>query len=119
MLTENNKKIFLVVITFIILASLAVNGWLISELYRASNNYNAQQKDMKVLVFTNMFVENVLMAKQDIDFDTRLTLENAVRDLNDSLIFDQWQRFTKATTKEDASNEAKNLLNLLIKRVSH
>lgn len=64
-----------------------------------------------------MFVEDILMADTEISFDTRLTLETAVRGLNDQQVFDQWQKFTKTTTKEEASNEAKNLLDLLVKKI--
>ena len=64
-----------------------------------------------------MFVHDILMANKDIDFDTRLSLETAVRALNDQDIFNQWTRFTKVTEKEDASYEAKVLLDLLIKKI--
>jgi len=45
-------------------------------------------------------------------------LETTVRSLNDSAIFEQWQAFVKAQTKEDASQQAKQLLNLLVKKIS-
>jgi len=41
-----------------------------------------------------------------------------VRGLNDQEIFDQWQIFTKAQTKEEASLEAKKLLHMLVLKTS-
>jgi hypothetical protein len=65
-----------------------------------------------------MFTEKVLLAERDVDFDTRLSLETAVRALNDQEIFDQWQKFTKSATKEEASAEAKKLLRILVQKTS-
>lgn len=106
-------------IFFIILfcVSLGANGWLTYQLSTALSAYHSGQNNTKILAFTSMFVEKVLMASADIDFDTRLTLETSVRALNDQQIFDQWQKFTKAVTKEDSSNDAKILLDLLIKKI--
>lgn len=81
--------------------------------------YKSQEMDRKVLYFTNMFIDNVLMANKEVDFDSRLNLETTVRNLNDKEIFDQWQKFTKSTVKEDASREVKTLLQLLIKKLTH
>jgi hypothetical protein len=66
-----------------------------------------------------MFVEDVLMANTEIDFNTRLSLETAVRALNDQDIFNQWEKFTNSTTQIDSSNQAKILLDLLIKKINH
>ena len=115
----NIKKIALVFLALLFCASLAFNGWLTYQLSVALKANELQQNNVKVLNFTGMFVEDVLMASQDIDFDTRLTLETAVRSLNDQDIFSQWQRFTKASDKESASNEAKILLDLLIKKIEY
>ena len=42
-----------------------------------------QVLNKKMLAFANLFIEKVLKAKGEIDFETRLQLENAVRDLKD------------------------------------
>lgn len=111
------KKAILAVSVILFCASLALNLWLAYQLSTVLSAYNSQQTDSRVLAFTNMFVEDVLMANKEIDFDTRLSLETAVRGLNDQDIFNQWQKFTKAETKEDSSREAKFLLDLLIKKI--
>ncbi|MCX6719704.1 MAG: hypothetical protein NTV36_01165 [Candidatus Staskawiczbacteria bacterium] len=110
------KKILLAVLAVLLFVSLAGNAWLGYQLFATLTAYRSQQSDTKVLAFTSMFVEDVLMANKEIDFDTRLALETAVRGLNDQDIFDQWQRFTKSSEKENASNEAKLLLDLLVKK---
>ena len=119
MLNEKNKKIILIVFIFLFCVSLMLNCWLGYQLFTTLRAYNLQQIDAKVLSFTEMFVEDVLMATKEIDFDTRLSLETAVRSLNDQDILKQWQRFTKAEIKEDSSSEAKILLDLLVKKIKH
>ncbi len=112
-----NKKVIFIFLIILLCLSLAVNGWLAYLLYQSANVFQTQRINSNVLSFTNMFVEKVLMADKEIDFDTRLTLETTVRNLNDPQIFDQWNRFTKAQIKEEASQEAKQLLNLLVKKI--
>jgi hypothetical protein len=119
MFNINIKKIAIVFFALFFCVSLVFNGWMVYQLSMALKVNELKQNNAKVLNFTGMFVEDVLMASQDIDFDTRLTLETAVRSLNDQDIFSQWQRFTKASDKELASNEAKILLDLLINKIEY
>lgn len=111
------KKAILIIFIFASCVSLAFNAWLAYQVHTILGINEQQKGNDKVLAFTGMFVEDVLMANQEIDFDTRLSLETSVRALNDQQIFGQWQRFTKAVTKEDSSNEAKILLDLLVKKI--
>lgn len=111
------KKALLIILIFAFFVSLGINGWLVYQLSLIVKAYETQAMDTKTLEFTRMFVEDILMADTEISFDTRLTLETAVRGLNDQEVLDQWQKFTKTTTKEDASSEAKNLLDLLVKKI--
>jgi len=112
------KRAIQILFIFLLFLSLAANGWLAYLLYQTLAVSQTQQMNNNVLSFANMFVEKVLMADKEIDFDTRLELETTVRSLNNTAIFDQWQAFVKAETKEDASQQAKQLLNLLVKRIS-
>jgi DNA topoisomerase VI subunit A len=118
MINISTKKAILILFAVLFCLSLAFNGWLIYQVSLIAHAYEAQQTNTRTLDFTKMFVEDVLMADKEIDFDTRLTLETAVRGLNDQQIFDQWQKFTKSTTKEDASNQAKILLDSLVKKIA-
>lgn len=74
------------------------------------------QVDKNILAFRNMFTEKVLLAEKEVDFDSRMSLETAVRSLADKEIFDLWQEFVKSQTKEQATAGAKKLLSLLIQK---
>lgn len=113
------KQIGLDILIVLFCISLAVNGYLVFLTVKLNQAYQSQQVNQKVLTFRNMFTEKVLLANAEVDFDTRLTLETAVRNLNDQEIFDQWTIFTKAETKEEASAEAKKLLHLLVQKTSY
>jgi len=117
MVNDIGQKIVLVFFVFVFCVSLGLNLWQSTQLNMIIVAYNKEQSDARVLDFANMFVKNILMADKDIDFETRLSLETAVRALNDQDIFGQWQKFTKCSTKEEASTEAKMLLDLLIRKI--
>jgi len=111
------KKTFLISLlcafTFI---SLVFNGILVFVLIKNSETYQENQVNQKVLAFRNMFTEKVLLSNKEIDFDTRLSLETAVRALNDQEVFAQWQKFTNSQTQADATFQAKVLLEMLIEK---
>lgn len=114
------KKVFFIwVISIIALISLAANVYIFMQFVSMRDAYNNQKANAKVLDFRNMFSEKILLATGEVDFDTRLTLETAVRELKDQEIFNQWEKFTKCQTKEAATTEAKNLLKLLIKKTAY
>ena len=73
-------------------------------------------KKEKVIGFTRLFIEKVLNADKEVDFETRLQLENVVRDLRDGEILALWQKFTGSKTEAEAQTEVKNLLRLLISK---
>lgn len=114
----DKKIIFVSVLSALVCASLAVNGFLVFALVRNSQDYQQHQVNQKVLGFRNMFTQKVLLSEREIDFDTRLSLETAVRALDDQQIFSQWQKFVNSQTKEEATTEAKELLELLIQKTS-
>ena len=70
-----------------------------------------------ILLFVKLFVSKVLKSDQDIDFETRLELENAVRDLEDSEVLAQWKKFTESQTEQEAQTEVRNLLEMLIAKI--
>lgn len=69
------------------------------------------------MVFTELFVEKVLKTGKEVDFETRLQLENSVRELNNAEILNQWQKFIESKTEADAQIEVRNLLEILIKNI--
>lgn len=88
------------------------------ELLAAQNTIKTFQYNQKVLFFTKLFITKVLKAEGEVPFEDRLQLENAVRDINDKKIFDQWQKFINAKTSLEAQIEVKNLLEILINKIS-
>ena len=114
----DKKTFFISLLALFACVSLAVNGVSVFTLVKNSQLYSQRQIDRKVLDFRNMFTEKVLLSDKEIDFDTRLALETAVRSLNDAEIFGQWQAFTNSQTREEATNQARKLLKLLIQRTS-
>jgi len=114
----NSKKALIIILAVVCVISLAGNGYLIFAVRKLNQAYHFKQIDERILAFRNMFTEKVLLAEKEVDFETRLALETAVRALNDKEIFDLWTNFTESQTKEEASIRAKNLLRLLVRRTS-
>lgn len=118
-----NKKIFLIILIALIILSIALNVALII-LYnkaagKAAEANNLNQYNAKLLMFRNLFTENIILSEKTVDFETRLKMEEAARDLNDSEIFALWQSFTKSQTSQEVNAGAKNLLNALIKKTKY
>jgi len=76
-----------------------------------------QKVNEKVLEFTELFIDKVIRAQGEIDFETRLKLEEAVRKIGDEAILAQWQKFVGSNTSGDAQAEVKELLWILIKKI--
>ena len=70
-----------------------------------------------VIDFAMLFIKKVLQAEGEIDFETRLMLENAVRDLDDEEIIAEWQTFTTSQTEAQAQNSVKRLLEVLVGKI--
>lgn len=87
------------------------------ELAATKNAAEARKANSQVLAFANLFIEKVLQSGKEVDFETRLMLENSVRDLNDKEILAQWQKFTQAKDQVEAQSEVKNLLKLLVQKI--
>ena len=114
---ENMKKIVLIIMAVVIIV-------LVGNLYGVKKNQQAENTKLKACIYnekvlevTRMFVSKVLKADAEVSFDDRLKLENLVRDLDNKVIFDQWQRFINTKTSPEAQIEVKNLLELLINNI--
>jgi len=84
----------LILILIIILAAsnvfLAVRYFSVFQALRQTQTAaEAQNINVKVLEFAKLFIKEVLEAKTEVSFETRLKLENAVRNLNDEEILNQ------------------------------
>ncbi|MBU2613674.1 hypothetical protein KJ925_04450 [Patescibacteria group bacterium] len=89
----------------------------VRQLRQTKTALDAQKTNDKVLAFTQLFVEKVLNAQTEVDFDTRLKLENAVRDLGDDAILAQWSKFVESKTEDDAQEQVKALLGMLVDKI--
>ncbi|MDO8650421.1 MAG: hypothetical protein Q7K33_03910 [Candidatus Berkelbacteria bacterium] len=113
----------IIVILFIL--SLIGNAFLVGNYFFMQGDFakvreaiEQKQTNKKVADFSTLFIEKVLKAEKDVDFEERLMLETAVRDLNDPEILLQWRKFTESKVKEDAQREVKNLLELLLVKIA-
>ena len=88
------------------------------ELQTTREALKIQKINAKILNFTKLFIEEVLRAKTEIDFETRLKLENTVRGIDDEEILKQWNEFLNSKTESEAQDRVKNLLDLLIGKIS-
>ena len=115
------EKIFLVIVILVLLASTIFFASrylaLQKKLAEVKRPLETQEVNEKVLNFTKFFIEKVLKTEEEVDFETRLKLESAVRDLEDEEILAQWQKFVDSQTEIQAQQEVKNLLELLINKI--
>ncbi len=129
LLSQNNplnKPVALssIIWVIIILILLAGNYFFATKYYSVQKELNQtqavlqnQKTNEKVLDFTKLFIEKVLKADTEIDFETRLQLENAVRNLEDEEILAQWQKFIESKTEAKVQEEVKNLLEMLVSKI--
>lgn len=119
----NLKKVLVIAVIFILVATniVALFGYFSAkqELAKARQEVIRQQVNVKVLNFTNLFIAKVLKAENEVSFEDRLKLENSIRDLNDPELLSQWNKFVDSKTPEDAQKEVKNLLEMLVKKISY
>lgn len=118
-----NKRTVVIALIVLLVAS---NVFFIVQFFISQKNLRdiaqtakAQQTNIKILSFTNMFINNVLATDKEIDFETRLELESAVRELQDVEILDKWQKFVQSKDKNETQIAFKNLLELLLKKISY
>ncbi len=88
-----------------------------SNLRTLQANFEAQKTNENIIVFLKTFIGKVLKAEKEVDFETRLNLENQVRGLKDPTILAQWERFTASKTEAEAQNNVKELLELLASKI--
>jgi len=70
-----------------------------------------------VLRFTELFITGVLQAEEEVDFETRLELEQSVRELEDDEIFALWQALIDSTTEDESQKNVARLLEILISKM--
>lgn len=89
-----------------------------AELLRLQEQLKVQQTNEKSLFFAKLFIDKVLLSAGTVNFEDRLKLENAVRDINDPKIFAKWEEFTNSQNDRESQIAVGNLLKLLIIKTS-
>jgi len=90
-----------------------------TQLKEEQSKTEVQNLNGAILQFTQTFIEKVLDTDTEVDFETRLKLENAVRDLEDQEILAQWNKFVESETESDAQENVKNLLKELVTKIQN
>jgi len=119
-MTTKQKIIIAFIILFLLTGDVFLGIKYFDVLKKSRQTQNISQGQVineKVLDFTKLFIKEVLKAEKEIDLETRLKLETAVRDLGDEEILNQWQKFVNSKTEAEAQIEVKNLLELLIDKI--
>jgi hypothetical protein len=120
MMENKNRLVFIIIIGALIVgnAFFALNYFVVAkELQEVQTTETKAELNSKVINFTSMFIKKVLQADKEVDFETRLSLENAVRDLEDEQIMKEWQNFIGSSTEAEAQNSVKSLLGILIGKI--
>lgn len=86
------------------------------ELSQAKSSLEAVQYGKKYSDFNKMFIDKILKAEDAVDIETRLDLENAVRNLGDAEVLAQWKKFVDSPSEKDSQEAVKNLLGMLAER---
>jgi len=109
------------IITVILVSAIIFLGfsWIntLIDLKTQSEIAKTQQLNIKVVDFLQLFISKVLKNEKEIIFEERLQLENAVLDLKDQEILDQWHKFTKSENEVDAQRATIDLLHLLVRKI--
>lgn len=117
---NNKNRLLLIIAVGVLIIGTAYFGLktysLSKELALSQAEAAAVHKNEKIILFSRLFIEKVLNADKEVDFETRLQLENAVRDLKDGEVLSGWQKFIGSKTEAQAQTEVKNLLRLLISK---
>ncbi len=113
-------RLFLIIIAILMVGAVyfAVIYFLNrAELLQAQNQLIVQQANEKTLSFTKLFIDKIFLGEGTVNFEDRLKLENAVRDINDKEIFSGWQQFTQSKTDRETQTAVGNLLKLLFAKI--
>lgn len=108
-----------IIILFVIIAFLfASNFNLKTQLVSAGGvTLEDASKKTRIVSFTSLFIDLVLMSNEEISFNNRLELENRVREIDDQEIFEKWQEFTSTEDPESAQRAVVEFLGILIDKL--
>lgn len=123
MLENFSKRTILIAVIGILLAGnvfLGVGYFLQNqEAQKMQTELASQKLNTGVIRFLDLFIVKVLKSNTEVSFEDRLKLENAVRDLKDKDILAKWEGFTGATTQDQVQQGVKDLMQLLVEKISY
>ena len=118
---KTSEKVLIALVAVFVLASAYLLTQYVlakTQLREVNKIVKAQQINDKIVFFTQLFIDKVLSGQTDVSFEDRLQLENAVRELNDQEIFDQWQKFIKSENDQQAQEEVAELFIMLLDKIT-
>lgn len=74
---------------------------------------------MRVVNFLALFIQKVLKVDKEVSFEDRLTLENSVRGIDDPEILSKWEKFTQGSNESQIQQSVKDLLELLVNKITY
>jgi len=117
---RNARLAVLVVIGFLLIIAVRyfIQARQLSiDLAAANAKVSTYQTNAQVLSFARLFIDKVLNSNGPVDFDTRLQLENSVRDIKDPELFNQWNAFVNSKSESEAQTAAKQLLSMIARKI--
>ena len=112
------------VLSLIIALLIFSNGFFVVEYLEMDNKMNKMSVSLgeveindKVLFFSKLFIKEVLQSDGEVSFESRVDLENAVRETEDEEIMSKWKEFTNSKTAPEAQVIVKDLLSILIGKI--
>ncbi|MFZ2149779.1 MAG: hypothetical protein WAV15_01305 [Minisyncoccia bacterium] len=118
---QSNNRVPYIIVVGVLLVGCVFFGlnyfFLSQELEEVQSRSAKTELNERVLGFTSLFITEVLQADGEVNFETRLSLENSVRGLKDEQIMAEWQKFVGSKTEAEAQASVKRLLGMLIDKV--
>lgn len=115
-MNHSSNKIVLILVILLIASNVA---WVIEHSSQNAAIKKAQAElagvvyNKKVLAFQKLFVDKVLKSNGDVDFNTRVELQNSAKETNDETIIKAWNNFLASKTEGEGQARVKELLSLL------
>ena len=120
---KSKKNVILTIIILMLVFGnifFAVKYFLqIIETEKLQKETTRQKTNVKVINFLSLFIQKVLRTDKEVSFENRLKLENAIRDINDPEILSKWEKFTGATDESEIQNGVKDLLEVLVNKITY
>ncbi|MEK7194876.1 MAG: hypothetical protein AAB561_00415 [Patescibacteria group bacterium] len=113
----SNRKLTVIVLIVLLMGNIFFANKYFAVKKESASVLQTHDVDEKTLEFAKLFISGVLKADKEVDFETRLKLENMVRNLGDKEILAQWQKFVESKTELEAQSNVKDLLEVVVSKI--